>query len=167
MKTVEHKITEEELDFKIYTGMKEGQNIMARYILNPESYLSSLKKIRELCPKYNIEPPKDGGWMTPANGSFVDWFCVGENEKEFGGKRHDLSRQFVELYNEYKDSVDNGKGLKEQVKRTIHTICNPLGLNYMDEAYICFSRGLICVLFRFFSFNKAVWIYKNIFRQKY
>ncbi len=97
----------------------------------------------------------------------ADWFCKSERECEFGGKRHSICSDFVELVNEYESDIESGKGIKEQVKRTIHTICNPLGINYIDEAKICFSRGLICVLFRYFSFNKAVWIYKNIFRQKY
>ena len=100
-------------------------------------------------------------------GMGADWFCCNDKEREFGAKRHAICSDFVDLVDEYKDSIKSGKGINEQVKRTIHTICNPLGINYIDEARICFSRGLICVLFRFFSFNKAVWIYKNIFRQRY
>jgi hypothetical protein len=98
---------------------------------------------------------------------YADWFCHSPEEREFGGKRHALSGEFVDLIDEYKDSISSGKGINEQVKRTIHTICNPLGINYTDEAKICFSRGLICILFKYFSFNRAVWIYRNIFRQKY
>lgn len=132
-----------------------------------ESSVAILNKIREVCPEYGIEPPKDNEWLKDGKGGFVDWFCESEDEREFGAKRHDLCRQFVELYNEHKESIDKGKGLNKQVERTIHTLCNPLGLNYTEEAKICFSRGLICILFKFFSFSKAVWIYKNIFRQKY
>ena len=100
-------------------------------------------------------------------GMGADWFCHSTEEREFGAKRHAISSDFVELVDNYESSIEAGKGDKAQVGRTIHTICNPLGLNYMDEAKICFSRGLICILFKYFSFNRAVWIYKNIFRQKY
>jgi hypothetical protein len=103
----------------------------------------------------------------PTGDGMADWFCNNVEEREFGGKRHALSAEFVALINEYEDAIVLGKGVNEQVKRTIHTICNPLGINYIDEAKICFSRGLVCVLFRFFNFKNAVWIYKNIFRQKY
>jgi len=103
----------------------------------------------------------------PTGDGMADWFCNNDREREFGGKRHALSGEFVALINEYEEDINRGKGVNEQVKRTIHTICNPLGINYIDEAKICFSRGLICVLFRFFKFKTAVWIYKNIFRQKY
>lgn len=100
-------------------------------------------------------------------GKLADWFCHNEQEREFGGKCHSLCSDMVGLFDEYDDAICNGKGIQEQVKRTIHRLCNPLGINYKDEARICFSRGLICTLFRFFSFKKAVWIYRNIFRQKY
>lgn len=103
----------------------------------------------------------------PTGDGMADWFCMNDQEREFGGKRHALSAEFVALVDEYKDDIEKGKGVNEQIKRTIHTICNPLGINYIDEAKICFSRGLICVLFRFFEFKRAVWIYKNLFRQKY
>ncbi len=103
----------------------------------------------------------------PTNGQFADWFCRNEGERRFGAKRHALSCQWVELYREHKEAVDTGMGVRAQVGRTIHTICNPLGLNYIDEAKICFSRGLICLLFRWFPFPKAVWIYKHVFRQAY
>jgi hypothetical protein len=104
---------------------------------------------------------------TPSDGVFGDWFCNNEREREFGAKRHSLCADFADLVEQYKYDIESGKGIGEQVKRTIHTICNPLGLNYKDEARICFSRGLICLLFCYFSFNKAVWIYTKIFRQKY
>lgn len=103
----------------------------------------------------------------PKDGKFADWFCVNDREREFGGKVHALCSDFAELAYQYKQDIEAGKGLREQVKRTIHRICNPVGLNYRDEAYICFSRGLICLLFCWFSRPKAVWIYRNIFRQKY
>lgn len=103
----------------------------------------------------------------PTGSEMADWFCMNDREREFGGKRHALSAEFVALVDEYKDAIKLGKGIEAQVGRTIHTICNPLGISYIGEAKICFSRGLICVLFRFFKFNTAVWIYRTIFRQKY
>lgn len=125
-----------------------------------------IKSIKDILEFYNI---KDLHIKLPKNkeDTFGDWFCKNEQEKEFGSKVHGKCGEIVDLFWEYKDSIEQGKTKREQVKRTIHRLCNPLGLNYLDEAYICFSRGLICVLFRFFSFNKAVWIYRNIFRQKY
>lgn len=103
----------------------------------------------------------------PSNGQFADWFCRNEEERLFGAKRHALSAQWVQLYREHQGAVDSGMGVRAQVGRTIHTICNPLGLNYIEEAKVCFSRGLICLLFRWLPFKRAVWIYKTIFRQQY
>ena len=103
----------------------------------------------------------------PEDGDFAEWFCKNGSEREFGAKRYGICADLVDLFEQYDSDVKSGKGVREQVKRTIHGICNPLGLNYMDEAYVCFSRGLICLLFRFFSFKRAVWIYTKIFRQKY
>lgn len=104
---------------------------------------------------------------SPADGNFAEWFCNSEEEREFGAKRYALCAEWVALYNQYKTAVDNGKGLKRQVGRTMHALCNPLGLNYVDEAMMCFRRGLICLLFRYFSFKRAVWIYTKVFRQVY
>jgi hypothetical protein len=103
----------------------------------------------------------------PENGKFADWYCRNEREREFGAKCHSLCAQWVELYREYKEDVDRGMGLDGQVKRTIHRISNPAGINYIEEAKCCFSRGLICVLFRLLPFNKAVWVYKKVLRQDY
>jgi hypothetical protein len=120
-----------------------------------------LKKHKISHEDFHVKYPENN------NENFGDWFCCSEEEKEFGSKVHAKCSEIVELFKEYEIPIASGKGKKEQVKRTIHRLCNPLGLNYIDEAYICFSRGLICLLFRFFNFNKAVWIYRNIFRQKY
>lgn len=103
----------------------------------------------------------------PTGGQFADWFCVNEEERLFGAKRHVLSAQWVLLYRQHQQAVDTGMGVRAQVGRTIHTICNPLGLNYKDEAKICFSRGLICLLFCWLPFSKARWVYKHVFRQPY
>ena len=124
-----------------------------------DRFVTLLKKLLE---KEGITDAKWGEGF-----GFMDWFCENEAERGFGGRRHALCSDFVRLVEEYRPSIEQGKGVNAQVGRTIHTICNPLGINYWDEAKICFSRGLICVLFRFFSFSRAVWIYTNIFRQKY
>lgn len=121
--------------------------------------LESVYKFSDSKLKMTITTPKDG--------QFAEWFGNNPEELEFGAHRYAICADLVDLFDSYKHSIKDGKGVKKQVERTIHAICNPLGLNYMDEAKICFSRGLICLLFRFFSFKKAVWIYKNIFRQKY
>lgn len=123
-----------------------------------------LDKIKKLLEEKNIT---DGKYYTPEQGSFSEWFCSNEKEREFGAKRYAICADLVALFEEYKMDIKYGKGQREQVKRTIHGVCAQMGLNYMDEAYICFSRGLICLLFKLFSFKKAVWIYTKIFRQKY
>lgn len=110
---------------------------------------------------------KDGTITLNAPDQWADWFCKNEHERYFGALIHSHCSKMATLFDVYSYHIRNGKGKKEQVKRTIHRLCNPLGLNYMEEAGICFSRGLICLLFCFFSFKKAVWIYTKIFRQKY
>jgi hypothetical protein len=100
-------------------------------------------------------------------GKIVDWYCGNKGERKFGIIRHSLASQLVKGYVYYQHSVDFGKGLNRQVGRMIHCICNPLGLNYVEEAKICFSRGLICLLFRFLGHKKAVWVFEKVFRLKY
>ncbi len=102
----------------------------------------------------------------PADGVFADWYCTSEREREFGAKRHALCAEWVKLYNEYKDAVDNGKGLEFQVARTIHTLANPLGLNYQDEGRFCFRRGVAAFLYRYFSYGTSQFICKKILRFK-
>jgi len=106
-------------------------------------------------------------FMSPEDGNFGDWFCENEREREFGALRHHYCAELAELFEIYDNDIIEGKGRIEQYKRTLHTLANPLALNYTDEAKACFSRGLICLLFRFFSFKRAVFIYTKIFRQKY
>ncbi len=122
------------------------------------------KSIDMVCNHYGFDHVDK---LRPKDGNFGDWFCHSENEREFGCKTHSLCADFADLCHTYQHSIELGNGLREQVKRTIHRMCNPLNLSYKDEAYICFSRGLICLLFIFFKFNRAVWIYRKIFRQKY
>lgn len=106
-------------------------------------------------------------YKTPEDGDFADWYCDSEEERFFGAVRHSLSCTWVVNYIQNHKSVNAGKGLKKQVGRTIHTICNPLGLTYWEEAKICFDRGIICILFCFFKFKTAIWIYEKILRRKY
>lgn len=102
----------------------------------------------------------------PKDGVFADWYCTTEKEREFGAKRHALCAQWVRLYYEYKDCVDNGKGLNQQVARTIHTLANPLGLNYEDEARICWRRFVMGTLLRYLSFERASFVFYKILRFK-
>lgn len=133
---------------------------------NKNESLAALNIIKNII-KAELDENAEFEYKTPSDGSFGDWFCENEQERSFGAVRHSICCDWVLNYLYYKDAVDNGKGLENQVKRTIHTLCNPLGINYLGEAKICFSRGLICLLFKFFPFKRAVWIYKNIFCQDY
>lgn len=122
------------------------------------------KFVEKICKENNIYDLKK---LTPQkNGQFADWFRTSDDEEMFGCKRHDVCRQWVQAYNEHKDSVDNGKGLEEQIARTIHTLCNPLGLNYLDEARICFRRAAQCYLYTKLPFGLARFIYSKILRLK-
>lgn len=129
-----------------------------------ENYKFLVHDIEDILRKYNI---KDAVFKSPISGNFAEWYSTGADEELFGAKRYSICSEWILNYLQYKDAVDKGKTLRKQVERTIHGLCNPLGFNYVDEAKICFSRGLICILFRYFSFNRAVWIYRNIFRQVY
>ena len=102
----------------------------------------------------------------PPEGFGRDWFSKSEKEEEFGGKRHALCSDLVDLFYEYHEPIEAGYGLNEQVGRCIHTICNPLGLNYHQEARICLSRGLLCLLLTYFGQKWAVWMYVKVFRQR-
>ncbi len=104
--------------------------------------------------------------IRPKDGVFADWYCTSEREREFGAKRHALCAEWVKLYNEYKDCVDAGKGMEFQFARTIHTLANPLGLNYTDEAYLCWRRCVSSVLFKYLSYNKALFVFHKILRFK-
>jgi len=129
---------------------------------NDVSSRDFITAIRDVLKKYEITDMR-----TYDPGNYGDWFCNSEDERQFGSRRHDLCRQWIELYSHYQCAVDQGKGLRKQIERTIHTLCNPLGLTYWDEAKICLSRGVLCLLFRFFNFKTAVWLYTKILRQRY
>lgn len=123
-----------------------------------------LAHIKKACKKNKIndlvfekgQPPKGFG---------VDWFGASEKENEFGGKMHSLCSDMTDLLWEYKDVIEAGRGVNEQLSRTIHRLTNPNGLNYNEEMKICFARGLLCFLLKHFP-KHAVWLYINVFRQR-
>lgn len=102
----------------------------------------------------------------PPMGFDRDWFRLNEKEEEFGGKRHSFYSDITDLFYEYKDAIDSGYGLNEQVGRNIHVQCNMLGLNYHEEARICLSRGLLCLMLTYLPQKLAVTLYTKLFRQK-
>jgi len=105
--------------------------------------------------------------MTPADGKFADWYCENEKEREFGAELHAKCGEIVELFWKYRKYINKGKGDVKQVERTIHRLCNPLGINFSTEGKLCLSRWVLCCLFRGMDFRIAKWIYTKIFRQKY
>lgn len=102
----------------------------------------------------------------PPTGFGPDWFSCSPREEEFGAKRHAICSEMVDLFHEYHDAIEAGHGTNEQMSRCIHTLCNPMGLNYTEEAKICLSRGLLCLLLTYFGQKWAVWIYIKVFRQR-
>ena len=103
----------------------------------------------------------------PGDGFGPDWFHKEGNdrEEEFGAKRHAICSDMVDLFHEYHDAIESGYGTNEQMSRCIHTLCNPMGLNYNEEMKICFARGLLCWLLKHFP-KHAVWLYVKVFRQR-
>ncbi len=102
-----------------------------------EKYLKKLN-INDLERKY-----PDGTWDG-------DWFCTGQ-EKMFGNKVHSLCSDFVNLSEDYFAEIKKGRGIEKQVSRTIHRLCNPLGINYKQEAKLCLARGVNCLLLFYFK----------------
>lgn len=100
-----------------------------------------------------------------------DWFCKNEGETLFGAKRHAACAALVQAFDEHEEDINIGYGVEAQVQRTIHTICNPLGINYIDESKICFRQGFITYLwslnFRYpklFTPKVIMFIYNKILR---
>lgn len=160
---------------EIIAKLKEEGAVRAWYFFEPFIEITWVadEKDAETIHKTGLDlitklfPGSEVEYLTPSNGNFQDWYCIGQSEYEFGAERHAHCCEWVKSYIKYKDGVDNGKGVERQVARTIHTLCNPLGLSYIEEGKICFSRGLFCLLARWFPFKVARWIYKYIFFQKY
>jgi len=126
----------------------------------------SLEKfIKQQCKINKITDLKlESGYPKP--GFKPDWFCNNEGEMWYGAARHSLSAQMVMILEQYRPWIEPGMGINEQISRNIHTICNPMGLNYKDEYKICFSRGLCCFLYAHFNYKIAQWLYVKVFRQK-
>lgn len=123
------------------------------------------KIIRTVCKKHKIDDCEfENGY--PGNGFKPDWFCNNNGEMIFGASRHALSAQMVYLIESFRPSIESGMGIEEQISRNIHTICNPMGLNYRDEGKICFSRGLMCWLYWYLPPGIARFLYVKVFRQK-
>ena len=66
----------------------------------------------------------------------------------------------------YRVPIEAGLGIDEQISRNIHTICNPMGLNYKDEGKVCLSRGLMCMLYWYLKPSIARFLFVKVFRQK-
>lgn len=153
--------------------------IVTRYFeregdINKESFLQAISDIRSeleviLREKFqkDIKVELVYNYDISENGLKPDWFCESEKEMLAGYKRYVECSEISDIFLENIKEIEEGKGLDAQIGRTIHPICNNLGINYSREAKICFKRGLICWLFSKFSFQRAVWIYTKIFRQKY
>lgn len=135
------------------------------WITNPENNKKIKKIIKDACKKNKINDCKfENGH--PAKGFKPDWFCNNEGEMKFGAARHALSAQMVEAIETSRPWIEAGLGIEEQISRNIHTICNPMGLNYRDEGKICFSRGLMCYLYWYLPAKVARFLYVKVFRQK-
>lgn len=103
-------------------------------IENCEKALSLVKKfVKEKNYKYTIKKPPE---------RFVDWYKDSDKEEEFGGKIHHHCSNLVTEFWEYRREIGEGKGRRNQFRRTIHRICNPLALNFYDEGKICLVHGL-------------------------
>ncbi len=135
------------------------------WITNPANNKKMQKIIKTVCKKAKITDCKfESGY--PQVGFKPDWFCNNEAEMKFGAGRHALSAQMVSLIETYRPAIEAGLGIEEQISRNIHTICNPMGLNYRDEGKICFSRGLMCWLYWYLPQSWARFFYTKVFRQK-
>lgn len=75
-----------------------------------------------------------------------DWYGNSGDELLFGAKRHAASSDLIEYLYEHRDSISKGKGIEAQIQRTIHTICNPHGINFEGESRICFRQAWNCYL---------------------
>jgi hypothetical protein len=126
--------------------------------------LKHIKKAFDLNGIKDVVFEKGRQGKTP--GFAPDWFGVSDEENEFGGKRHAICSDMIDLFWEYREVIAKGRGDHEQLSRCIHTLCNPIGFNYTDEAKVCFSRGVLCLLISHLPYKYAIWIYTKLFRQK-
>ena len=96
----------------------------------------------------------------------LDWYCKNDKEMLFGCERHAISSRMVRAIQDARPAIESGMGINYQVSRCIHTISNPLGLNYREEGKICFSRGLMCWLYWYLPPKLAQFLYIKVFRQR-
>ncbi len=127
-----------------------------------ESFLEDLREdfVKYGITDYNISHSEIGGWQP-------DWYCNSRQEMEFGWRTYAESRHIAQLFYEYKEEIDKGKGLEAQYVRRCHVLANQLALDYKKEGIYLWKRGLLCLLFWYLGHHKAVWIYTKIFRFKY
>ncbi len=90
----------------------------------------------------------------------MDWFCKNEIERQFGANRHDICRKFIQNYWENQESVDKGWGINNQIARTIHTLCNPLGINFRDEGKLCVRHGFRCLMLGYLPYSFCKFIFR-------
>lgn len=108
----------------------------------------------------------------PTKSPDPDWYCNNKNEMCFGALRyHHCSEITKMMLNEnFKINSPESLGVEAQISRTIHPLCNNMGLLWIDEMKICLRRGFLIMLFLICGFNRrnrVKWIWEKIFRQKY
>jgi len=135
------------------------------WLAEPEQNKRLKRYLKRICKEKSIKDLKlESGY--PKKGFKPDWFCNNDGEMFFGAVRHVLSSRMVKLIEYHRKDIERGLGIEEQISRNIHTICNPMGISYKGEAAICFSRGLMCILYWYLPQKIARFLYVKIFRQK-
>lgn len=123
-----------------------------------------VRQLKRIFKEHKIKDAKfDGGDPLKFR---LDWYCKNDKEMLFGCDRHAVSSQMVRLIEKNREAIEAGMGINYQVSRCIHTIANPLGLNYKEEYKICFTRGLMCFLYWYFPPKVARFLYVKVFRQR-
>lgn len=126
---------------------------------------------KQLCKKCGVDDFKAEIGLKDYGGP--DWFCKSDKECLAGAKIMSACSGIVEEMYYEQSAIERGYGVEAQVQRTIHRLCNPLGINYLDESKICFRQGWICFLWALnYKFPKIItagvvrFIYNNVLRLK-
>jgi hypothetical protein len=127
-------------------------------------YARIKKKISNKLKSYNIFEFKHC-WTR--DDKMAEKYGCSDEECEFGYMTYALSAEMVRLFNDYNVFIKKGKGIENQYVRRCHVLANQLGLDYKKEGIFLIRRGVLCLLFWFFSRKKAVWIYEKLLRQKH
>lgn len=127
-------------------------------------YIEIRSKIELLLSQNAI---KDARWFAPKDGKFADWYCKTDGERHFGAETYARGAELAQCFYEYELTVADGMGWRSQYMRRMHVLANQLGFNYYDEGIMSLKRGILSLLFWYFGFERAVWIYRHILRQKY